>query len=71
MNNRVFDIANQVKGSRSSSDTFTFNDNELKAFAELLIKESLLEVWDEVQYISSFEEADSVTDRVKKHFGIN
>jgi hypothetical protein len=39
-------------------------------FAELIVAECLTEVVDEVQYATSYELADQVANRVKKHFGV-
>ena len=39
-------------------------------FAELIIKECLAQVRDEVQYITDWDKADQVITEVKKHFGI-
>lgn len=39
-------------------------------FAELIINSVLAEVRDEVQYEYDWKLADAVSDRVKKHFGV-
>lgn len=39
-------------------------------FAELIIKECLEQVRDEVQYEYDWELADAVTQRVLEHFGV-
>lgn len=39
-------------------------------FAELIIKECLKEVMDEVQYQSGWEVAETVVDRVNAHFDL-
>lgn len=39
-------------------------------FAELIIRECLAQVRDEVQYISDWDKADQVLGEVKKHFGV-
>lgn len=40
-------------------------------FAELIIRECLAQVRDEVQYISDWDKADQVLGEVKKHFGVS
>ena len=42
----------------------------LEKFAQLIVRECLTEVVDEVQYATSYELADQVANRVKKHFGV-
>ena len=39
-------------------------------FAELIIKECLEQVRDEVQYASDWQLADAVSNRVLEHFGV-
>ena len=41
-----------------------------RKFAEMIVRECLSEVVDEVQYTTSYELADQVTKRVKQHFGV-
>ena len=38
--------------------------------SELIINECLIQVRDEVQYISDWDKADKVVGAVKKHFGV-
>ena len=40
-------------------------------FAELIIKECLKQVRDEVQYLADWDKADQVINSVKKHFGVS
>lgn len=42
----------------------------MQRFAELIINECLVQVRDEVQYISDWDKADKVVGAVKKHFGV-
>ena len=39
-------------------------------FAELIIRECLGQVRDEVQYISDWDKAEQIINTVKKHFGV-
>jgi len=43
---------------------------ELEQFAELIVKECMDQVRDEIQYITDYDKADQVVDVVKKHFGV-
>ena len=47
-----------------------FNDNRNRIFAELIIKETLEVVRDEVQYALDDYLADTINLRVKNHFGV-
>lgn len=47
-----------------------FNDNRNRIFAELIIKETLEVVHDEVQYALDDYLAETIDLRVKTHFGI-
>ena len=73
MNKRIRELAEQaqkiVVGYTDGGYT------EIKAldqekFAELIIKECLEQVRDEVQYGSDWKLADTVTKRVMEHFGV-
>jgi hypothetical protein len=73
MNKRIRELAEQaqkiVVGYTDGGYT------EIKAldqekFAELIIKECLEQVRDEVQYGSDWKLADAVTKRVMEHFGV-
>jgi hypothetical protein len=39
-------------------------------FAELIVRECLKQVRDEVQYLADWDKADQVVSAVKKHFGV-
>lgn len=41
-----------------------------KKFAELIVRECVVHVRDEVQYVTDWDVADKVTKRVFEHFGI-
>lgn len=45
-------------------------DKELLKFVELIVKECMDQVRDEVQYITDYDKADQVVNVVKKHFGV-
>ena len=48
-----------------------FKKEQLEKFSKVLIQECLEQVRDEVQYEYDWKLADSVTQRVLTHFGIN
>ena len=50
------------------ADGYWTNHDKLK-FAELIIRECMEQVRDEVQYAHDWELADKVTQRVMEHFG--
>ena len=43
----------------------------LQKFAELIVRECLKQVRDEVQYLADWDKADEVINSVKKHFGVS
>ena len=45
-------------------------DVSAERFAQLIVKECLEQVRDEVQYEYDWKLADAVSERVKKHFGV-
>jgi hypothetical protein len=72
MNERIKELAEQAQKIVGYTDG---GYTEIKAldqekFAELLIKECLEQVRDEVQYGSDWKLADAVTKRVMEHFGV-
>ena len=75
MNERIkylaIDCAGQMEwDAPKNPESFTFNRDELQKFAELIIKECLKQVRDEVQYLADWDKADQVVSAVKKHFGV-
>jgi len=72
MSNRIREIAKEagIKMYHDESLSLGYLDTPHKKFAELLIKETLSVVYDEVQYDCDFETADSVVEVVRRHFGI-
>ena len=72
MNERIKELAVQAQKIVGYTDG---GYTEIKAldqekFAELIIKECLEQVRDEVQYGSDWKLADAVTKRVMEHFGV-
>jgi len=45
--------------------------DHLQKFAELIIRECLAQVRDEVQYFADWDKADQVVSAVNKHFGVS
>lgn len=67
MNERILQLAEQAELSKG---VWAVPDFILEKFAELIIKECLEQVRDEVQYGSDWKLADAVTKRVMEHFGV-
>lgn len=69
MNKRILELAKSVDpiawGQQHPDD-----DAWCVKFAELIIKDVLKEIYDDVQYITDFDTADRVVASVKKHFGV-
>ena len=73
MNDKIFDMAESVIVQYAGSDEWAFTDDELKKFAELIVKECAA-VCDQV-----YEETDNIKIRIgaafcrediKQHFGV-
>lgn len=74
MNERIKELVKQCENTQTSyfdgrgNVTSTYFDRE--KFAELIIKECLEQVRDEIQYASDWQLADAVSNRVLEHFGV-
>lgn len=66
MNKRIFELAVEAE----LRATLLFNEEKLEKFTELIVRECLEQVCDEVQYESDWKLADAVTKRVLEHFGV-
>ncbi|MEY4331959.1 MAG: hypothetical protein RLZZ196_697 [Bacteroidota bacterium] len=64
MNDKVFDMAESVMVQYAGSEEWVFTGDELKKFAELLIRECA-----DIATMNQFQ-WDSVGEYVLKHFGI-
>ena len=69
MNERIQELAKQA-GAGEWGDSIVPAMMDVEKFSELLINSVLAEVREEVQYEYDWKLADAVSDRVKKHFGI-
>ena len=67
MNERIQKIANQCYYINTHTDLEMFNKDK---FAELIIQDVLKEIYDDVQYITDFDTADSLVASIRKHFGV-
>lgn len=65
MNERIRDLAEQA-----GWDRFWALDERNEKFAELIVRECLEQVRDEVQYEYDWKLADAVSKRVLEHFGV-
>lgn len=63
-------IEDGVYGDRWYSSKCGMDAEEFEKFAQLIIRECLAQVRDELQYISDWDKADKVVGTVKKHFGV-
>ena len=70
MNERIRELAKQATVHGNTEHHLDIPSWYLEKFAELIVRECLTEVVDEVQYATSYELADQVANRVKKHFGV-
>ena len=71
MNERILQFAEQAGSTHKQNlGVYQFYTNELEKFAELIIKECLEQVRDDVQYASDWQLADAVSNRVLEHFGV-
>ena len=69
MNERIKELALQA-GAGEWGDSIVPAMMDVEKFAELIINSVLAEVREEVQYEYDWKLADAVSDRVKKHFGV-
>ena len=80
MNERLKDLYRQAHSirhydsdpAREGNPPTVYWQGEVSAerFAQLIVKECLEQVRDEVQYEYDWKLADAVSERVKKHFGV-
>ena len=80
MNERLKDLYRQAHSIRHYDDdparegnpptVYWQGDVSAERFAQLIVKECLEQVRDEVQYEYDWKLADAVSERVKKHFGV-
>ena len=69
MNARIRELAKQAgaefyEGFAGSPNSVKFMEKDFKKFAELIVRECLEQVRDEVQYEYDWKLADAVTERV-------
>ena len=69
MNPRIKELAEQALFESDFDDEQNIKIT-MDIFAELVIRECLEQVRDEVQYEYDWKLADAVSERVKKHFGV-
>ena len=70
MNERIKELILKA-GFPKFDEMYVVSDGEeLEQFAELIVKECMDQVRDEIQYITDYDKADQVVDVVKKHFGV-
>lgn len=71
MNKRIKELIAQATTVTEPDDPdYRHETFDKVKFAELIIRECLAQVRDEVQYISDWDKADQVLGEVKKHFGV-
>lgn len=71
MNERMLQLAIHAGLKKPhASDREYIGDFDWRKFGDLIIRECLEQVRDEVQYECDWELADSVTKRVMEHFGV-
>lgn len=63
-------IAQATRVTEPDDPDYRYESFDKRAFAELIIRECLEQVRDEVQYEYDWKLADAVTQRVLEHFGI-
>ena len=69
MNERIRELAKQA-GAGEWGESIVPAMMDVEKFAQLIINSVLAEVREEVQYEYDWKLADAVSDRVKKHFGV-
>ena len=70
MNERIKELILEAGFPKFNEMYVVTDGEELKKFAELIVRECCDIVRDEVQYISDFDKADAVVNEVKEHFGV-
>lgn len=79
MNQKIREFAEQSGSTHKQSlGVYQFYSDELEKFAELIIRDVLSNVWDEVQYSTSYEIdystsqdiANEIDEKLKKYYGI-
>jgi hypothetical protein len=80
MNERIKELSKQAREHayteyrKQTPETYSTNkeieDFFEEKFAELIVRECLNQVRDEIQYIADWDKADQVVTEVKKHFGV-
>jgi hypothetical protein len=75
MNKKIRELANQadiIKRPNTSGRgwDYTIKENQLEAFADLILQVAMEVVRDEVAYHSDWDCADNAVTKVKEHFGI-
>lgn len=70
MNERIKELILEAGFPKFNEMYVVTDGEELKKFAELIVRECCDIVRDEVQYISDFDKADAVVNEVKKRFGV-
>jgi hypothetical protein len=71
MNNRIRELVRQAGLDDPNFQIEDWDNVPLAYFAELVIRECLKQVRDEVQYLADWDKADEVINSVKKHFGVS
>jgi hypothetical protein len=72
MNERIELPAQEWLGfDPEKGDIHGYTFEQMKEFAELIVRECLKQVRDEVQYLADWGKADQVVSAVKKHFGVS
>lgn len=70
MNERIKELIMEAGFPKFDEMYVVTDGEELKKFAELIVRECCDIVRDEVQYLDSYDMADDVINSVKKHFGV-
>jgi hypothetical protein len=70
MNERIRELAREAGLDDPDFPIEDWDNVPLAYFAELVIRECLKQVRDEVQYFADWDKADQVVSAVKKHFGV-
>lgn len=75
MNDKITELAKQAgfyvyNGVISPTSTSEMTTDKMKIFAELIIKEAMEIVRDEVSFHSDWACADNATKKVNEHFGV-
>jgi hypothetical protein len=75
MNERIKELLNRsggefYEGFLGSPNTIKFTEEELKTFADLIVKESADDAKYHVMNISTYADADFVYEQIKRNFGV-